>query len=491
MLFRPAILFILGIVTAPGAIAQPGPLRPTDTTLSSRPVSSGYLDKVSAKAEQLEQKLDKKSTKTLQQFQKQEARIKRKLARLDSLKARQIFGDAEARYIQLEQKLQNTGSLKQYIPSLDTLSTSLQFLQQNPQLLSQTKEAQQKLKEALGKLGGLEGRFQKAEEIKKFLKERRQYLRAQLSQRNIGRFTKAFKQLNKQAYYYSQQLNEYKALLKDHTKAEKKALALLSKTKLFRDFMRKNSQLASLFRLPGDPNDPAAQVNLAGLQTRAQVNNLIQQQLAAGGSGAWQQLQQNLQQAQSQLDQLKSKMSRLGAGPAGNSDDLVPEGFKPNNQKTKSFLQRLELGTNIQSQKASGYFPVTSDIGLSVGYKLNDKSIVGIGASYKLGLGQDIRHINLTHQGAGLRSFVDWKIKGSWWVSGGYEMNYRSRFSSIAQLQNLNQWQQSGLVGMSKVVSLKTKFFKKTKLQLLWDMLSYQQVPRGQPVVFRVGYSLK
>jgi hypothetical protein len=487
MFLKPAILLILGILTATGAIAQIGPLQPTDTTLFSKNVSSQYLDKVSAKTEQLDHKLDKKSAKTLQQFQKQEAKIKRKLAKLDSLKARQVFGDAEARYIQLEPKLQSAGSLKQYIPSLDTLSTSLKFLQQNPQLLAKTKEAQQKLKEALGKIGGLEGRFQKAEEIKKFLKERRQYLQEQLSQLNISGFTKEFKQLNKQAYYYGQQLNEYKALLKDHTKAEKKVLALLSKTKLFRDFMRKNSQLASLFRLPGDPNDPAAQVNLAGLQTRAQVNGLIQQQIAAGGPGAQQQFQQNLQQAQSQLNQLKSKMTQFGNG---NSDAEIPEGFKPNNEKTKSFLQRLELGTNIQSQKANGYFPVTSDIGLSVGYKLNDKSIIGIGASYKLGLGRDIRHINLTHQGAGLRSFVDWKIKGSWWVSGGYEMNYRSRFNSIAQLQNLNQWQQSGLVGVSKVVSLKTKFFKKTKLQLLWDMLSYQQVPRTQPVMFRIGYNL-
>jgi hypothetical protein len=47
--------------------------------------------------------------------------------------------------------------------------------------------------------------------------------------------------------------------LKDHKKAERKAIELLSKTKLFKDFMRKNSMLASLFRLPGDQNDPLSQ----------------------------------------------------------------------------------------------------------------------------------------------------------------------------------------------------------------------------------------
>ena len=193
-----------------------------------------------------------------------------------------------------------------------------------------------------------------------------------------------------------------------------------------------------------------------------------------------------MQAAQSQLSELKNKIAKLGSG---SSDMEMPEGFKPNNQKTKSFFKRLELGTNIQSQKANGYFPTTSDLGVSLGYKLNDKSIIGIGGSYKMGWGQNIRHINITHQGAGIRSFVDYKIKGSFWLSGGYEMNYRSEFKSIEQLKSLNGWQQSGLIGISKVISLKTKFFKKTKLMLAWDFLSSQQVPNTQPVVFRVGYN--
>lgn len=175
----------------------------------------------------------------------------------------------------------------------------------------------------------------------------------------------------------------------------------------------------------------------------------------------------------------------------GSSDEEMPEGFKHNNQKKKNFLQRLEIGTNIQSQKANGYFPVASDIGLSLGYKLNDKSVIGIGGSYRVGWGKSIRHINITHQGIGIRSFIDWKIKGSFWLSSGFESNYRSEFRNIDELKNLNAWQQSGLIGLSKVISLKTKFFKKTKLQLLWDFLSYQQLPRTSKILFRFGYSFK
>lgn len=456
-------------------------LHSQDTDTLQQKISLQYLEKTGAQATALSSKLDKKAERVLAKFQQQEAKMRSKLMKKDSSAAKELFDNAAAKYKVLEEKLKN-GSAGLYIPKLDTLVTSLKFLQNNPELLAKGKEATAKLKVAMGKVNGLKDKFQQAEAIKQFIKERKQFLKDQLSK--FG-FAKELKKLNKEVYYYAQQVNEYKEILKDSKKAEKKAIELLSKTKLFKDFMRKNSQLASLFRLPGDPNDPSAQVSLAGLQTRTQVNNLIQQQIASGGPNAQAQFRQNIQDAQSQLNQLKDKVMKMGGG---SSDAELPD-FKPNNQKTKSFLQRLEYGTNIQSQKANAFFPVTSDIGLSVGYKLNDKSIIGIGSSFKMGWGTGFNNIRISSQGVGLRSYLDYKIKGSFWISGGYEMNYRSAINSISQLQNYSAWQRSGLVGLSKVVSLKTKFFKKTKLQLLWDFLSYEQVPVTQPVVFRIGYN--
>jgi hypothetical protein len=74
--------------------------------------------------------------------------------------------------------------------------------------------------------------------------------------------------------------------------------------------------------------------SLAGLQTRAQVNGIIQAQLSNGGAAARDQLRQNLQAAQAQMNQLKDKILKFGSG---SSDAAMPEGFKPNNQKTKTF----------------------------------------------------------------------------------------------------------------------------------------------------------
>jgi hypothetical protein len=442
-----------------------------------------YLDKVSSKINHLEKKLDKKADKALHQLRKQEEKIKKKLSKIDSLKAKEIFGNAEQKYKELEQRLTTKLSGKKYIPSLDTVSTSLKFIEQNPQLVSQIKGGRQKLNSALGKVNGLENKFQQAEEIKEFLKERKQFLKDQLGK--FG-FAKQFKKLNKQVHYYSEQLNEYKAMLKDHKRAERKAIELLSKTKLFKDFMSKHSMLASLFHLPGEPNDPLMQANLAGLQTRAQVNNLIQQQVAAGGPNAQSQLSQNLQDAQSQLNEVKNKVNKFG----GSSSDMeIPEGFKINPEKTKTFFQRLQLNADFQTTRHNNLFPVNSDLGLSIGYKLNEKSMLAIGSSFKLGWGTGFNHIRLSNQGVSIRGGIDWKLKGNLFIAGNYEQNYFSRINNIYQLRNYSNWKTSALLGLNK--KYKTRKGRGGEIKILYDFFYNRPPIRTQPLIVRFGYNLK
>ncbi|WEK36756.1 MAG: hypothetical protein P0Y53_04510 [Candidatus Pseudobacter hemicellulosilyticus] len=442
-----------------------------------------FLDKVQKQSAAMEEKIIADSEKALKKLAKQEARMKKKLARKDSLKAEQVFGNVEEKYAALQRKLEEPAELTkkggQYIPQLDSLKTSLKFLSSTKDLLPENPALTGKIQDALGSVNGMQGKLQQAEQIKKILRDRRQQLKEQLS--NLG-MMKELKKYNQQAYYYGQQLQEYKNMLEDPGKLTEKALGLIQKLPAFQDFFKKNSELAGLFRLPDNSGTPQS---LAGLQTRASVQSLIQDRIAAGGPNAQAMLQQNLQAAQSQLSQLKDKLNDLGGAGA---DGDMPD-FKPNTQKTKSFLKRLEYGTNVQSAKSTSFFPTTTDIGLSVGYKLSDKSIIGVGASYKVGWGSDIRNISMSSEGVGLRSFLDVKLKGSFFASGGFEYNYQQPFNSIGQIKALDGWQQSGLLGISKIVSLKSKTFKKTRLQLFWDFLSYQQLPQTQAIKFRVGYN--
>jgi hypothetical protein len=451
-----------------------------------------FFDKITKKATSLEDQLTRNTEKYLQRLYKREQKLKRKLSKIDSTAAKQLFHDTEQQYAALINKVKtpatgaNTDGSGAYLPYVDSFKTSLSFLQQNNQLIPGGDGVQQKIQSSLGSVNNLQSKLQQSDQVKAFIQQRQQQIKQVLSHyTNLpGSITKSYTEFSKELYYYSAQVKEYRELLNNPDQLAQKVLKLLNRVDAFQQFMREHSQLAGLFSLPAGYGTAQS---LAGLQTRAQTQALIQNQLASAGPNAQAMLQQNLQAAQAQLNTLKDKLNQLGGG----SGDMDMPDFKPNNQKTKSFWKRLEYGTNLQTAKSSSFFPTTTDLGLSVGYKINDKSTIGIGASYKVGWGKNIRNIDISSQGAGIRSFLDVKLKGSFFASGGFEYNYQpvAYTPGIVAGDKAIPWQQSGLVGISKIVSLKSKLFKKTKLQLLWDFLSYQQTPRTQALKFRVGYN--
>ncbi len=298
---------------------------------------------------------------------------------------------------------------------------------------------------------------------------------------------------------YQQQLNEYKEMLHDQQKLEQKVLSVVSGTAVFKDFMSRNSQLAQLFPVPAGNGTAQA---LVGLQTQSSVQQLLQNQLGGnatsaaaqagqGSSGAAGYLQQQVLTAQDQLDQLKNKANQLGGG-SGTID--MPDGTPANTQHTRSFLKRIELGFNIQSQKTNYLLPATSDIALTAGYILSKISTVGVGFSYKIGYGSSLSAISLSNQGLSVRSYGEIKLKGKadLWVTAGYEQNWLPQLATILDSANVHVsgwgpgWQESGLIGLTK----KYKIGKKTgNFQLLWDFLSYSQIPRGTALKFRIGYT--
>jgi len=438
-----------------------------------------FFSAIDKKAANAEAHFTRATDKYLTKLQRREEKLKRKLWKKDSLLARELFGDVKVRYAKLRATTGGSGKYSDvYSPRLDSISTALNFvdktkLSQNPELqktLSSLKEVQEKLNAS--------------DQVKKQLQQRQRELKEQFQKLGMVKELKKFRQ---DVYYYQRQIQEYRQLWEDPSKLERKLLDIAMKLPQFKDFFQKNSQLGSLFALPG--GSAATSVSLVGLQTRASVQQALLDRFGSGPD-VTQMLQQNVQNAQGQLNELKAKAQSHTSGSFGSDSDLdMPEGFKPNNQKTKSFLQRLELGTNIQSQRARYYFPVTTDIALSAGYKLNNKSIIGIGVSYKAGLGRGWDNVALSHEGLGLRSFIDYKLKGSLYITGGYEQNYLSSFQTVEQLKAYSSWQTSGLIGLSKPYKVSKKL--KGEMKLLWDFMSYQQIPKTQAVLFRVGYSLK
>lgn len=446
---------------------------------------SRYLTAVGNKYSKLDKQLLHSGNKALQKLRKQERKIYRKLYRKDSVAAKQFLAASDAYYMEQMQVMHDTSNvkrkqLKEYLPQFDSVNTSIAYLQQQIQSKGGDLTQSAAAKKATEQFAQ---RIQLGNTLKKQLKERKQQLAEQLSQHGM---VKEMKRLNKTMYYYQQQLKEYKALVNDPKKIEKKAIAALRESKFFIDFMKKNSMLSQLFRIP---DNYGSAESLAGLQTRAGVQAMLNTRFAGAGVNPREYMQGQFNEAQAHLNTVKAKLNKLRSSGVGNSssDIDMPEKFKPNSQKTKSFLKRLEYGANFQTQRSNGLFPVTTDVALTLGYKLNDKTVIGVGAAYKMGWGNSIENIKLTHEGIGLRSYADLKLKGSLWITGGYEQNYFQRFTDLRVLNNLNVWRQSALAGMTKKIKMGKK--KESKVQLLYDFLYKQNNISTQPLIFRVGYS--
>jgi hypothetical protein len=450
-------------------------------TLHEQPGTGRFINHVNSQAAALEDKITRQTEKYLAKLAKQEARLKKKLQKIDPAAAQHIF-NLDEKYKsfseRLKQKTEAAATGNYYIPLLDTLKTAFNFLEQNKNLLSLAATLPG-LKNALSALNTLQGKVNGAEEIRKFLKGRREFLQQQLS--NFG-LTRELKKFSQTVHYYQAQIEEYKQLLNEPDKLIVKSLGLLQKVPAFAGFFRKHSELASIFRLPGNgPIDPAS---LTGLQTRAGVMNQLQQRFGSAGANPQQMLQQQIAGAQEQLSKLKDKLN----GPGGNSSDIEMPGYKINNQKTKSFLKRLEFGANLQSKRPNGIFPTTTDIGLSAGFKATDKISIGIGAATAIGWGKDIRHISMSWQGLSLRSYIEMKAKGNLFITAGAEMHYRSEIRQFAQLKDYPGWQKSALAGITKKYVISKKL--KGNAQLLYDFLAERQKPVARPLVLRVGYNL-
>lgn len=440
------------------------------------------LTRLENKFAKTEKQLTHVMLRSLEKFRRSEDRLLKKLKSKDSIAANLKAKDFAEKYNRISSQIQSPEKQLSenlsggYVARLDSLRTLLDFRQAG--LAEDVSVPQLK---AIGDLKRrirlLQVQMNTADAVKKFVANQQAQWKEQLSRLGLA---KELLQFKKQAYYYQQEINEYKQLLNDPDKLAQKALSIASTLPAYKSFMAQNSQLAQLFRMPGA--NPGAAGGVPGLQTQNQVQQLLQQQLSGAGANSFQQLQE---QAGGVLNDMKSKLNEWGDGDG----ELPMPDFKPNQQKTKKLLKRLEFGLNVQSQRSSNILPSTTDVGLQAGYKLNDKSVIGVGVAYKMGWGKNLSEIRITHEGVGLRSFADIKLKKSIWITGAFEYNYQQAIRSVEQLKDLTAWQKSAMLGISKKYRIGNAG-RQGKLQLLWDFLSYSQVPRTPAIKFRLGYQL-
>lgn len=459
-----------------------------DSSISSiHNISIKYLETIDKKIDKYSSAITGNTEKTLVKLSRWEKKVQSLLEKVNPEAANNLFGLGKTTFTILLQKLKEgqeivNGYRTQYNAYRDKLNTSLRYLAEQKEKVNS--KIFQPVKATVKKMNDLEEDIRDTEAIEQFIKERKQQL-IEAAFKYLGK-NKYLDKISKETYYYAETIKNYKEIFSDPKKLEEAATTLLKKIPGFTDFMEKNNGLSSLFGNAfgwGGNNTTALNNYTAlGYQSNASIVQGLQQRNMRGPN-IQELTQTNAASLNTPLQELKNHFP--GSANSGEMPD-----FKPNEMKSKTFKQRLQFGSNLQFGKATNYLPGTADIGVQWAYKLNNKSSIGLGTVYKLGLGSGFNDIRFSFAGIGLRSFADWKLKGGFFVNGGFEYNYNAAFRSFRHLPALSGnstalWKPAALIGINKKYNLGKL---KGNIMLLYDFLAKQRLPQTPALQFRVGY---
>jgi hypothetical protein len=473
-------------------------------TITELPVK--FLKQTNDKIDKYTNRLTSKTEKTLVKLTRLENKIKKLLDQASPQTSQQLFSNGKLTFASMLQKIQEGKSLAEnarmkYTEYNDRLISNIKFIEtQKDQLDNKYIKPLQAAKE---KAKQLQEDVTETETAEKLIKERKKELLNE-AYKVLGK-SKYFNKINAETYTYAETLKNYKEIFSEPGKAEKVAFEILNKIPAVKEFVQNNSMLASLF---GNPSPfggvGGGSASLAGLQTRANVNSLIQGRIAAGGPNASALVSANIQQAQAELGKLKDKIMKAGGDLNAGSNEAEDKfaGFKKSETKSKTLKQRLELGTDFQFGRPNRIVSSQANIAVSLGFKISDSKTAGLALCYKLNYGP-IDNFYLQHGGIGIRSYMDWKLKKQFFFSAGYELNFNQSFKSFSQVltgykqQGLgNGWQSACLIGISKKIKFpsssigkKAGLVKGTKISVLYDFLYNTHFVASPPVIFRVGYN--
>jgi hypothetical protein len=446
-----------------------------------------FARQTETKAKTLQKRITRRADKTISKLIRQEKKLNDKLVKVDSLGNISFTFSIDSlksfRKLLRNKKLQlpdQSNKLAQYTPMLDSAKCLLKYFGVN-NLNSEIKGAVPRgLQSSLEELTYLEKTLQCTGQLEQYIRNRKAELNSIFSKYDgLIKYNGLLKKWGKEYYYYAETLKNYKTLFNYPTRVQAEVLKLANKIPAFQDFIKEHNELSALFSQTGKQD-------FSGLQTRAQVNDLVNGQMTSFGSKGKELISQKIAEAQEMLSEA------IGKCPAISDASAMPD-FKPNNQKTKTLLQRIEFGMDFQFNRKTQALPTSASTGFSIGYKLTDKASLGAGVSTDLNIGRSWKHPEPTADHLCFRSFAEYNIAKEFYVRGGWERQFTQTISNIDYLDQKGFYRESALLGISRKLGLpgKIPFTKKSmngRVMIMYDFLYHRHVPATPAIVFRVSF---
>jgi hypothetical protein len=178
---------------------------------------------------------------------------------------------------------------------------------------------------------------------------------------------------------------------------------------------------------------------------------------------------------QKKMDLLMKKYSIVP-----NSNDLSTA-VKRSSLEGKPFSKRLVWGGNFQVISLD---PVSIDVAPEVGYLINSRFVVGVGALYRQTFGDSLPR--LAPQAAGLKIFSSYDLISNFFVHAEYARSTPSAMG-ISERGERNKWQQAAFLGMGKRFTVHPKYFM--NVLLMYNFIrSNNDTLYSSPWVIRFGF---
>jgi hypothetical protein len=273
--------------------------------------------------------------------------------------------------------------------------------------------------------------------------------------------------MEKERYYYSAQIGEYRKALRDPSVLDDKLMNALRRDPRFSDF---------LAALPAKPQDTEK------MQPRQLVQQMMQSQAAAIDPDAKKLIADARRKGSDLLDGLSDKASGFG-----NIDNAaqVPA-FTPNPYKTKSFWERIDVGFDLQFDRKTRLLPSSGVAGVQASFNFSQRWSAGLLVNYRFGTGE-IRRIRFSHQGAGYGAFANYRVWKGLGVQAGFERNWRME-TEVNENRYPSGWMSSALAGLTWEYGVGKKV--KGTAGVFFDFLHRRHTPETNAILWRMGWKI-
>ena len=202
----------------------------------------------------------------------------------------------------------------------------------------------------------------------------------------------------------------------------------------------------------------------------------MQEQLLATAQDHFAHHSQELQAAQSKLQDLKKKYRQVQT----DQDVYV----KKSSLEGEPLSERLTYGGTMQLLRQP---QLAFDLSPLLGYRFNKRFALGVGATYRLALSKDPVRIHTDNAIYGGRVFTEYTLIRSFLLHAEYER--MSQVASVTPEETVSrQWQTSLLLGIGKTYRITNRV--QGSMLLLYNLRHDQQSIYPRPWMIRLGFHM-